>query len=64
MDIREWYEKDGEMKPGARGISLPREQWEIVVQNLEAIEEALLGGRGGGSGGGAGGGGAGEDDDV
>lgn len=29
IDIREYYEKNGEMLPGKKGISLNTEQWEV-----------------------------------
>ncbi|KAL4252781.1 transcriptional coactivator PC4 family protein [Abortiporus biennis] len=38
VDIREFYEQNGEEKPGKKGISLNLEQWEILKNNTEIID--------------------------
>ncbi|KAI9285920.1 transcriptional Coactivator p15-domain-containing protein [Umbelopsis sp. AD052] len=40
VDLREWYQKDGEYKPG-KGICLPKAQWEALVELLPEINQAL-----------------------
>ncbi|KAK2061796.1 transcriptional Coactivator p15 [Colletotrichum caudatum] len=41
INIREFYEKDGEMLPGKKGISLNITQYEALVKAIPAISEKL-----------------------
>jgi hypothetical protein len=41
IDIREYYEKDGEKLPGKKGISLPLEVFTVMVGYLPQIEIEL-----------------------
>ncbi|XP_020604420.1 activated RNA polymerase II transcriptional coactivator p15-like [Orbicella faveolata] len=41
IDIREFYEKDGELMPGKKGISLQLEQWEKLKNLVGDIDEAI-----------------------
>jgi len=41
VNIREWYEKDGELKPGFKGLTINKEQWQVVLDQLNAFHAAL-----------------------
>ncbi|KAL4949147.1 PC4-domain-containing protein [Aspergillus filifer] len=41
VNIREYYEKDGEELPGKKGISLPIDQFSALLTLLPEIESAL-----------------------
>ncbi|XP_043929376.1 activated RNA polymerase II transcriptional coactivator p15 [Protopterus annectens] len=42
IDIREyWMDKDGDMKPGKKGISLSPEQWNQLKDQMSDIDDAI-----------------------
>jgi len=41
IDIREFYDQGGEMKPGKKGISLTKDQWTQVKELQESINSAI-----------------------
>jgi len=42
FDIREYYDAGGQLKPGKKGISLSREQWDIVHSVSDDITSAII----------------------
>ncbi|VDH99836.1 Hypothetical predicted protein [Mytilus galloprovincialis] len=41
VGIREFYEAEGELRPGKKGISLPLDQWEKLKNQFDDINEAV-----------------------
>lgn len=41
VDIREFYDKDGIMSPGAKGLAMSPEQWHTLTSGLVSINDAL-----------------------
>lgn len=41
VSVREYYEKDGNMLPGKKGISLSLEQWNALKDHIDNIDEAV-----------------------
>ncbi|KAH3741649.1 activated RNA polymerase II transcriptional coactivator p15-like [Dreissena polymorpha] len=41
VGIREFYNADGEMRPGKKGISLPMDQWKRLKDQIEDIDAAV-----------------------
>jgi hypothetical protein len=41
VGVREFYEKNGEMLPGFRGLNMSKEQWDVLVAHVQAVDEAL-----------------------
>ncbi|KAL4471728.1 hypothetical protein ABPG74_008621 [Tetrahymena malaccensis] len=41
VDIREFYEKDGEMLPGKKGISLNLQNWEQFRKLIDNIDSCI-----------------------
>ena len=41
MDLREYYEKNGELLPGKKGIALDLQQWDTLVEAVPDIDAAI-----------------------
>ncbi|XP_067000833.1 RNA polymerase II transcriptional coactivator [Anabrus simplex] len=41
IDIREYYEADGELKPGKKGISLSTSQWRKLKDIVEEVDDVV-----------------------
>lgn len=41
LDVREFYNADGDLKPGRKGIMLTMEQWQKFKSYIDDIDEAI-----------------------
>ncbi|XP_069137186.1 activated RNA polymerase II transcriptional coactivator p15-like isoform X1 [Argopecten irradians] len=41
VGIREYYEADGDLRPGKKGISLNMEQWNNLKEQIDEIDKAV-----------------------
>lgn len=41
VDIREFYEDGGELKPGKKGISLSLDQWEMIKKSQSSVDKEI-----------------------
>nr|BAN21015.1 RNA polymerase II transcriptional coactivator [Riptortus pedestris] len=41
VDIREYYDAGGEMKPGKKGICLSVQQWRKLVDVIDEVDKAI-----------------------
>lgn len=41
VDVREFYDAGGELKPGKKGISLSIEQWNKLKRVVDEVDEAI-----------------------
>ncbi|WVQ67835.1 uncharacterized protein L199_006040 [Kwoniella botswanensis] len=44
IDIRETYKdkSTGQIKPGAKGISLTKEQWDVLKSNIDNVDDMIV----------------------
>ncbi|XP_044727521.1 RNA polymerase II transcriptional coactivator [Chrysoperla carnea] len=41
VDIREYYDADGDLKPGKKGIALSIPQWQKLKEIVDEVDEAI-----------------------
>lgn len=41
IDVREFYDKDGQLAPGAKGLSMNADQWAALTAGMQPLSEAL-----------------------